>query len=161
MALEDLSSLLWREHELLDLLLFKAEEKQYVIVSNKTRWLPRIAKEIEVILDQLRSLEIDRAAETEGLAAQYSLSTGPSLSELADKVGEPWRELLLRHHQNLLTIVTEIRALSDFNRGLVESGLSALDQSLLLGSAPTPGLYTAAGRQDDITHRAVTLDGAL
>lgn len=161
MALEDLSSLLWREHELLDLLLFKAEEKQYVIVSNKTRWLPRVAKEIEVILDQLRGLEVERAAETEAIAVEFGLTTGPSLRELADRVGEPWGELLIRHHQNLLTIVTEIRTLSDFNRGLVESGLAELDRSLLVGSVPTAGLYTAAGRSDGVTHRAVTLDGAL
>jgi FlgN protein len=161
MALEDLSSLLWREYELLDLLLFKAEEKQYIIVANKTRWLPRVAKEIEVILDQLRDLEVERAAETEAIAVECGLSTGPSLSELADKVGEPWNDLLLRHHQNLLTIVTEIRTLSDFNRGLVETGLAELDRSLLVGSAPTAGLYTASGRQDGVAHRAVTLDGAL
>ena len=161
MALEDLSSLLWREHELLDLLLFKAEEKQYIIVSNKTRWLPRVAKEIEVILDHLRGLEVERAAETEAIAVEFGLTTGPSLRELADRVGEPWGELLIRHHQNLLTIVTEIRTLSDFNRGLVESGLAELDRSLLVGSVPTAGLYTAAGRSDGVTHRAVTLDGAL
>jgi FlgN protein len=161
MALEELSSLLWREHELLDLLLFKAEEKQYLIVANKIRWLPRVAREIEVILDQLRDLEVDRAAETEAIAAECGLRTGPSLRELADRVGEPWAGLLIRHHQNLLTIVTEIRTLSDFNRGLVESGLAALNRSLLAGAAPTAGLYTAAGRQDGVAHRAFTLDGAL
>ena len=92
MALEDLSSLLWREHELLDLLLFKAEEKQYIIVSNKTRWLPRVAKEIEVILDQLRGLEVERAAETEAIAAEFGLSANqpedlPSRSQMLVRAG--------------------------------------------------------------------------
>jgi hypothetical protein len=62
---QHLSTLLWREQELLDLLLFKAEEKQYLIVTGKTRWLSRIAHEIEVVLDQLRTLEVERAAATE------------------------------------------------------------------------------------------------
>ena len=66
---QHLSTLLWREQELLDLLLFKAEEKQYLILTGKTRWLARIAHEIEVVLDQLRNLEVERAAATEALAA--------------------------------------------------------------------------------------------
>ena len=40
MDYQHLSTLLWREQELLDLLLFKAEEKQYLILTGKTRWLP-------------------------------------------------------------------------------------------------------------------------
>ena len=65
MDYQHLSTLLWREQELLDLLLFKAEEKQYLILTGKTRWLARIAHEIEVVLDQLRTLEVERAAATE------------------------------------------------------------------------------------------------
>ena len=57
---QHLSTLLWREQELLDLLLFKAEEKQYLIVTGKSRWLARIAHEIEVILDQLRTHRLER-----------------------------------------------------------------------------------------------------
>jgi hypothetical protein len=67
---QHLSTLLWREQELLDLLLFKAEEKQYLIVTGKSRWLARIAHEIEVVLEQLRSLELERAATTETIAGR-------------------------------------------------------------------------------------------
>src|SRR5690349_6682234 len=67
---QHLSTLLWREQERLDLLLFKAEEKQYLILTGKTRWLARIAHEIEVVLDQLRTLEVERAAATEEIATR-------------------------------------------------------------------------------------------
>ena len=70
MDYQHLSTLLWREQELLDLLLFKAEEKQYLILTGKTRWLARIAHEIEVVLDQLRTLEVERAAATEAIAGR-------------------------------------------------------------------------------------------
>src|SRR3954452_21216848 len=45
---QHLSTLLWREQELLDLLLFKAGEEQYLILIGKTRWLPRIHPEDQV-----------------------------------------------------------------------------------------------------------------
>ena len=84
MDYQHLSTLLWREQELLDLLLFKAEEKQYLIVTGKSRWLARIAHEIEVVLDQLRTLEVERAAVTETLAVQLGLDANPSLRQVAD-----------------------------------------------------------------------------
>ena len=77
---QHLSTLLWREQELLDLLLFKAEEKQYLILTGKTRWLPRIAHEIEVVLDQLRTLEVERAAAIISVAAARSTSSVRSWS---------------------------------------------------------------------------------
>src|SRR3712207_4991332 len=73
---QHLSTLLWREQELLDLLLFKAEEKQYLILTGKTRWLARIAHEIEVVLDQLRGLEIERAGATEEIANRLGVEIG-------------------------------------------------------------------------------------
>lgn len=161
MALEELSSLLWQEHELLDLLLFKAEEKQYVIVSNKVRWLPRLAREIEVILSQLRDLEVQRAAATEMLCAERGLAGTASLRDLADAVGEPWQQILLQHHENLLQAVTQIRALSDVNRELVDEGLALINDQLAT-SGSSAGLYTAAGHTStDVPAGGVTWDGRL
>src|SRR3712207_2720396 len=82
---QHLSTLLWREQELLDLLLFKAEEKQYLIVTGKTRWLSRIAHEIEVVLDQLRTLEVERAAATEVLAERLGVRSEEHTSELQSR----------------------------------------------------------------------------
>ena len=39
MSMEDLSSVLWRERELLETLLFKLEIEQLVLASGRTRWL--------------------------------------------------------------------------------------------------------------------------
>jgi len=158
---QHLSTLLWREQELLDLMLFKAEEKQYLILTGKTRWLPRIAHEIEVVLDQLRSLEVERATVTEMIAGGLGLEPNPSLRQLADSAPAPWDDLYLKHHEALLTLVTELRGLSDVNRELIEGGLAAIDSALLSVRSPTGGTYTAAGRQASGNSRAVTLDGAM
>jgi hypothetical protein len=158
---QHLSTLLWREQELLDLLLFKAEEKQYLILTGKTRWLPRIAHEIEVVLDQLRGLEVERAAATEQIAGRLGLDANPSLRQLADAAPEPWADLYTKHHESLLTLVTELRSLSDANRELVEGGLAAIGDALLAARMPSAGTYTNSGRQVGNAYRAVTLDGAM
>jgi hypothetical protein len=158
---QHLSTLLWREQELLDLLLFKAEEKQYLIVTGKTRWLSRIAHEIEVVLDQLRALEVERAAATEVIAGRLGVGVNPSLRTLAEAAPAPWNDLYAKHHETLLVLVTELRGLSDTNRELIEGGLSAISDALLSVRAPSAGTYGATGRNDRRAHRAVTLDGAL
>jgi hypothetical protein len=158
---QHLSTLLWREQELLDLLLFKAEEKQYLILAGKTRWLARIAHEIEVVLDQLRSLEVERAAATEQVAGRLGVGGNPSLRQLAEAAPAPWGDLYSRHHENLLTMVTELRSLSDANRELIEGGLSAIGDALLSSRTPSAGTYTQTGRAAGNAYRSVTLDGAL
>ena len=161
MDYQHLSTLLWREQELLDLLLFKAEEKQYLILSGKTRWLSRIAHEIEVVLDQLRTLEVERAAETESIAAGLGLDASPSLRQLAEAAPAPWSDLFAKHHEALLVAVTELRSLSDANRELVESGLAAIGDALLTVRSPSAGTYTQSGRAAGNAYRAVTVDGAM
>ncbi|MCW2742355.1 MAG: flgN [Blastococcus sp.] len=159
---QHLSTLLWREQELLDLLLFKAEEKQYLILTGKTRWLARIAHEIEVVLDQLRTLEVERAAATEAIAVALGIGSNPSLRQVAEVAPAPWNDLLAKHHEELLVLVTDLRSLSDANRELIEGGLSAIGDALLSAKAPSAGTYGASGRNTGgNSHRAVTLDGAL
>jgi len=159
---QHLSTLLWREQELLDLLLFKAEEKQYLILTGKTRWLARIAHEIEVVLDQLRTLEVERAAATEAIAVALGIGSNPSLRQVAEAAPAPWNDLFAKHHEALLVLVTDLRSLSDTNRELIEGGLSAIGDALLQVKTPTAGTYGATGRSTDAgPHRAVTLDGIL
>lgn len=161
MDYQHLSTLLWREQELLDLLLFKAEEKQYLILTGKTRWLARIAHEIEVVLDQLRSLEVERAAATEVLGGRLGLAANPSLRALAGAAPAPWSDLLGKHHEALLILVTELRSLSDANRELIEGGLGAINAALTSVRAPSAGTYSQNGRSAGNAYRPVTLDGAL
>ena len=161
MEYQHLSTLLWREQELLDLLLFKAEEKQYLILTGKTRWLPRIAHEIEVVLEQLRTHEVERAAVTEQLAGRLGVGANPSLRQLAEAAPAPWKDLYAKHHESLLSLITDLRSLSDVNRELIEGGLAAISDALLTARAPSAGTYGASGRSQSSAHRAVTLDGAL
>ena len=159
---QHLSTLLWREQELLDLLLFKAEEKQYLILTGKSRWLARIAHEIEVVLEQLRTLEVERAAATEQIAGRLGLEANPSLRSLADNAPAPWNDLYAKHHEALLVLVSELRGLSDANKELIESGLSVINDALS-SSRPTAaaGTYTQSGRAAGNAYRSVTLDGSL
>ncbi|HEX8508791.1 MAG TPA: flagellar export chaperone FlgN, partial [Propionibacteriaceae bacterium] len=84
MSLTDLSSVLWRSRELLELLLFKLEEEQLLLASGRSRWLPHATREVEVVLDQIRQTEVARAAYSQATALDLGLEPNASLGEVAD-----------------------------------------------------------------------------
>lgn len=161
MDFDSLSTTLWKERQLLELLLFKAEVKQYVIVSGKSQWLPLVAREIDMVLEQFKGMEIQRAAQSEAIADGLDLDDNPSLRALADASPAPWDRILRDHYEALLRLVGDLRALQESNRSLAENGIQAINDAIAAVQEPSAGTYTAAGRRTNSTQRAVTLDGAL
>lgn len=160
MGLAEVSSVLWRERELLELLLFKLEEEQLVLTSGRTRWLARATKEVEVVLEEIRRAEVLRAAEVDALGTALGLGPSPSLSKLAESVDEPWSSMLTQHRQAFLTMTAEITALAESNRDLLTAGARATREALL---SLTDGAetYTPGGATVSVGSRRRLLDQAL
>ena len=131
MSLGSVSSTLWRERELLDLLLFKLEEEQLVLASGRSRWLARATKEVEMVLEEVRRAELLRAVHVDAAAAELGLPSGPSLRVLAEAAPEPWSTLLADHRQAFLSATAEIQAMADTNRELLTTGFRAAREALL------------------------------
>jgi hypothetical protein len=131
MGLADLSSILWREREMLELLLFKLEEEQLVLAAGRTRWLAHATREVEMILDQIRHTEVLRAAEVEAVATELGIGHSPSLTQLAETVGAPWSDLFREHRKTFLALTTEISALAEANRDLLSAGQRAVRETML------------------------------
>lgn len=144
MPMEDLSSVLWRERDLLDLLLFKLEVEQLVLTSGKSHWLPTAAREIEGVLEEIRKIELLRGVTGDTLAAELGLGPNPSLRDIAEASAEPWRTLWLDHREAFTTIATQISEMSQSNRVLLTAGYQAA-QATLLSLSERPTTYGADG----------------
>jgi hypothetical protein len=83
MSLTEVSSILWRERELLDLLLFKLEEEQLLLAAGRSRWLGHATREVEMVLGEMKRAELGRAVEVEAVAVSLGLAPTASLRELA------------------------------------------------------------------------------
>jgi hypothetical protein len=121
-SMEELSRVLWRQRELLELVLFKLEEHQLLLESGRTRWLGLAAREVDVLLDQFRRTELLRAVTADGLAAAVGLPPGPRLRDLARMSEEPWCTILLDHREALLALTAEVKAMSTLNQVLLVGG---------------------------------------
>jgi hypothetical protein len=160
MGLADLSSILWREREMLELLLFKLEEEQLVLASGRGRWLAHATREVELVLDQIRRTEVLRAIEVETIGQEFGLGSNPSMTELADAAGPPWRDLLREHRRVFLVLTAEITSLAESNRDLLTAGQRAVRETMLAvaGSVET---YGPRGETVASTPRTRLVDEAM
>ncbi len=147
-ALNEVSTVLWRERQLLELLVFKLEEEQLLLAAGKARWVNHASREVEIVLEQLRSAELLRSVRVEAAAGHLGLESYPGLRSLAQASPEPWSSIFSRHRQAFLELTGEVRDLSEQNRHLLAKGRDAAREALnwLTGnSTPPPTAYTATG----------------
>ncbi|HEV7824085.1 MAG TPA: flagellar export chaperone FlgN [Mycobacteriales bacterium] len=160
MGLEAVSRILWKERELLELLLFKLEEEQLVLASGRTRWLAHATREVEAVLEEIRRMELLRSVEVDAAAADLGLSPGASLGALADAAPAPWDELLRSHRQTFLSLTGEIHAVAESNRELLSAGQRATRETLL-SFGDGIETYTPSGTASSVAQSRRIVDEAV
>lgn len=150
MGLSELSGVLWRERQLLELLLFKLEEEQLILTSGRTQWLGHATREVETVLDQIRTAELGRSVEADDVARQVGVPEGSSLRLVAQAAPAPWDDLLLEHHEAFVQLTEQIKALAEGNRDLLATSHRAAQETLMnlqesVQTYDPRGTATAAG----------------
>lgn len=130
MGLNELSTVLWRERELLEQLLFKLEEEELVLASGRVRWVGRASREVEAVLDQIRGIEFGRAIEADDAAREVGIAENASLLELAQAAPTPWNDLLRGHHAALTELTAQIDARAQDNRRVLSESMRTAQEAL-------------------------------
>jgi hypothetical protein len=160
MSLVELSSILWRERDMLELLLFKLEEEQLVLASGRTRWLAHATREVEMVLEQIRLTEVLRAAEVAVVGTDLGVGADPSLSQLAEAAPAPWSELFHQHRRAFLELTAEINALAEANQELLTAGQRAVRETMMIVS-DSAQTYGRRGESLTAAPRTRLLDEAM
>ncbi|MFH5824911.1 flagellar export chaperone FlgN [Georgenia sp. AZ-5] len=162
MGANELSTLLWRERDLLELLLFKLEEEQLLLTAGRTRWLGHATREVEQVLEKLRAASLSRTLEAGSVAADWGLPEDATLRELAAGAPAlgPWRELLETHLAALVALTSSIRQVRDSNLQYLNSA-SRSTQETLAGLELSAGIYDARGASSPAAAGASTFDTTL
>jgi hypothetical protein len=161
MGLAEVSDILWRERELLDVLLFKLEEEQLLLAAGRVRWLSRATREVEIVLEQLRLTELTRSIEVDAVASGLGLEPNPSLTALVDAAPPEWADLLRAHRTAFLTLTHEITALAEANREFVSSAYHAARETLLAFGGGRVDGYTSTGQRAGIVRHRRILDEVI
>lgn len=161
MSLSEVSNILWRERQLLELLVFKLEEEQLVLAAGRNRWLPHATREVETVLGEIKRIELERAVTLAGIANEMDLSDSPSLRELASLAPPPWDGIFAEHRRALLALAQEIDSVAKANRDLLQRGQLATREALHAIGEIDIEAYNAAGNATDRTLALRLVDEAI
>lgn len=145
MGMHELSALLWRERELLEILLFKLEEEQLLLSAGKTRWLKRATKETEHITGLISDLGLARSVEVAAVASEWGAEEDASLRDLIAKSPDGvWGDILESHLKGFVHLVAQIQVVRDDNVQLLRAANRATQETIAnLNIAPST--YDARG----------------
>lgn len=161
LSANEVSAILWRERELLELLLFKLEEEQLLLTAGKSRWLQHATREVEQVLERLRASSLNRSVEVASLAESWGAGTNASLRELvANAPAGPWGEIFQGHLSAMTELTAEIQQLRDLNEQYIRAALRSTQETLsVIGD--DAGTYDARGTSGASSEHARLFDQKL
>lgn len=165
MGLSEVSNILWRERQLLQLLLFKLDTEQLVLANGHTRFLADATHEVEIVINELKEVEVLRAVAVDGLAQELGLGHSPTLRDLAAAVPPPWDNIFDEHRKAFLADTQEVAAMSQLNKDLLASGNKAAREALewltkngaLEHMEPQAEAYSAKGNAASVSQSGAKL----
>ena len=145
MGANELSALLWRERELLEMLVFKLEEEHLLLQGGKSRWLQHATREVEQVLNLVREAGLGRSVEVAALATQWGTAEDATLRELATHApAGPWGEIFAAHLKAMGDLTTQIKELRDTNERFIRAAARSTQETMATVSA-NPKTYDASG----------------
>ena len=161
MALSDVSNILWRERQLLELLVFKLEEEQLVLAAGRARWLAYAPREVENVLGEIKRIELARAVLVADAGRELGLSGSPTLRELGGLTPTPWDGIFNEHRRALLALAQEIDSITKSNRDLLQRGHQAAREAIAAMGEIDIDAYDAHGTLPDRSLALRIVDEAI
>lgn len=147
MGANELSMQLWRERELLEMLIFKLEEQRLLLEAGAMRWIHFATREIEQVLERLRESGLGRDVEVATVAREWGASESATLAELTEAAPTAaWRQVFADHRRELVSRMAEIRQLKDANETHLRTAGRAVAETLA-GLESSTGEYTTSGER--------------
>ncbi|WP_167138797.1 flagellar protein FlgN [Diaminobutyricimonas sp. TR449] len=161
MSAQDLSALLWRERELLELLTFKLEEEQLLLTAGKTKWLPHATREVEQVMDRLREAGLGRSIAVSALAREWGTDENATLRELvAHAPLGSWSDIFTAHLQAMTDLANQIKQLRDTNEQFLRAAARSTQETLARLNVEA-GTYDAHGTAGSDVGTAHLVDRSL
>jgi flagellar biosynthesis/type III secretory pathway chaperone len=148
MGANELSALLWRERELLELLTFKLEEEQLLLTAGRSRWIDHATREVEQVLGRLRSAGLERSVEVSAVAREWGTDEEAPLREIiASAPSGPWGEIFTAHLRAMTELTGRIAQLRDENERFLRAAARATQETLATAqNGSAAATYDATGQ---------------
>lgn len=160
MGAQELSTMLWRERSLLDLLTFKLEEEQLLLTAGKTRWIQHATREVEQVVQQMQVASLERDMAVSTVAEEWGLPVDAGLRDIAAAAPEAWKDIFHSHLKAMSDQTRQIAALRDANEQFLRAAARS-GQETIASIQREPGTYDASGRPQATAGGSSLLDQKL
>jgi hypothetical protein len=116
-----LAAVLWTVRESLESVLYALVVVRLVVTDGSPRWLPRADAELRGALETLRSVEVLRAAEVDGIMQAARKPGRSSLSALVKVAPDPWPSVFAEHRDALRVLVDQVDAATAENKRVLQA----------------------------------------
>lgn len=160
-GVNELSAMLWRERELLELLLFKLEEEQLLLTAGKSRWVGHASREVEQVMNRLRDAALGRSVEVADVATEWGCPEDASLREIIGAApAGPWQDIFTAHLAAMTELTGQIREVRDVNEQFLRTAVRGV-QETLAGVETVSGTYDASGSAHHAESSSLLFDEKL
>ena len=142
-----LAALLWTVRESLESVLYALVVVRLVASDGSPRWLPRAEADLRDALDALRSVEVLRAAEVEGIVQGTRKAQRSSLEALTKLAPAPWPLVFADHRDALRLLVTEIETETARTKQLLQTAAHRRPKPSAAASADADAAEAAAAHR--------------
>jgi hypothetical protein len=101
------------ELEQLTLLRFRLIVLASLVSADQASWLPTSVRELQATTDQLRVIDLRRAAATSGITEAFLLDPEARLPQIAAQVDDGWGEMLHDRRRLLIEQVANVRSVAE------------------------------------------------
>jgi len=132
------------ELEQLALLRFRLIVLGALVAADQAFWLPRSVRELQATTEQLRLIDLRRAAATSGITEAFWLDPEARLPEIAAQVDDAWGEILHDRRRLILEQVASIQSVAEVTTSALGRRSTLLREALGFIAGGTGSTY---GRQ--------------
>jgi len=144
------------ELEQLTILRFRLVVLAALVAADQALWLPMSVRDLEVAIEQLRLVDLRRAAATSGITEACWLSPEARLPEIAAKLDDAWGEMLQSRRRELLEQVANVQNVAELAISAMGRRSTLISEALRFVSSDGGAAY---GRQSP--RRARIVQGAM
>lgn len=158
---EELSLRLWELRELLGELVYRQELQRLLLAAGSVKHLPRVAAEVDAVVEQVLALDSRRAEASERVTSLAALVSDAPLEEIAGRLGGDLATSLRSHLAALRALHSEVAALQQVNVEMSHRGAQAAREVLDALGGTVVETYTPKGSPDRLTVKPNRLDRSL
>ena len=129
-AADELIGTLARERDSLEGLLFRLTSARHLLQTGSTRFLARVAHDIERTAELVREAELRRASVTDAVLTALGRPGGGTMRELVERAPDPYRSVLDDHRQAMGRLAAEVGAVAETAHALAQQGRARLEAEL-------------------------------